>query len=186
MAAALQGKWRQPSPSKSSKLLAQTRGGPHPWVKLELNFDGAISTHKGEAVVRVIIRDKNGRVIFANSERKLLDPLIIECQAILLVLQSSIELNMDNLIIDSNGIEAMKLIQNPTSDMLWKLISLIQDCFLKCNKFCNFQVTHVYRSVNNASHCIAKEGLQLPSPSVWVSTPPCWLENVISKDQFPP
>ncbi|KAF2289565.1 hypothetical protein GH714_037168 [Hevea brasiliensis] len=157
---------------------------PEGWVKL--NVDGSCLGNPGDASVGGLLRDFSSNWLlgfgFNIGETSVLAAELI---GISFGLQLAWLNGFRRVIVESDCLKAVKLINNEEDIFFHPLAALIQDCrrLMKMNWHCC--LSHVYREQNFCADSLAKQshGLQIQELVVWDS-PPWKVLRFLNDDKF--
>ncbi|KAF2322313.1 hypothetical protein GH714_011053 [Hevea brasiliensis] len=145
---------------------------PEGWVKL--NVDGSCLGNPGDASAGGLLRDASSNWLlgfgFNIGETSVLAAELI---GISFGLQLAWLNGFRRVIVESDSLKAVKLINNERDISLHPLAALIQDCRRLMKMDWDCYLSHIYREQNFCADSLAKQshGLQIQELAVWDSPP---------------
>ncbi|KAL5832841.1 hypothetical protein ACOSQ3_016515 [Xanthoceras sorbifolium] len=158
--------WEVPSPS---------------WFKL--NSDAAIDLPNMKVGIGVVIRDCEGRVAAAMAS-SLNSLILVECAeglALLKVMKLAVEVGVSHCMFEFDAASLVSLMANklsPRSDVGLIVLDLLALSSSSVN--CSFIFRP--RSCNMVAHGLAKFGVNVNSPRVWLEVTPLYVEEFVIFD----
>ncbi|BFG30815.1 hypothetical protein CerSpe_170890 [Prunus speciosa] len=169
----------------------QTSSHPSHWLPpissyVKINTDGSWKYGSAMAGVGVIIRKIAGSCIGGlTAQVRAQSPLMAEVLALKHGLLRAKELNLVNVVVESDSQVAISSVQRDISSCNWELYPILKDIrFLKAY-FTNLNWTWVPREVNRSADAVAslaRKGMCLES---WLERPPSSLVHILSRDGLP-
>ena len=97
-------------PTPPSRTRTRTRWKPPPVDIFKINFDGAVSAEESCSGVGVIVRNREGLVIAAMSEKipQILQPIEIEAMAATRALEFAREVGISEAILEGDSVMVIK------------------------------------------------------------------------------
>ncbi|XP_030969974.1 uncharacterized protein LOC115990267 [Quercus lobata] len=133
---------------------------PQGWFKA--NVDGAIFKESNKAGIGVVVRDSQGWVLAALTEKVdgVQDAEVIEALAIRRAIRFAIETSFNCVIIESDSLSVVKAIQD-TAEPTCHIGNIIEDVKLlsKTMKSCEFH--HTKREANQVAHTLARNAIHV-------------------------
>ncbi|KAL5763133.1 hypothetical protein ACOSP7_019397 [Xanthoceras sorbifolium] len=150
------------------------------WVKL--NVDGSRDNQTGSIAVGRVARDLNSNWVrgFAMHLRAG-NILEAELNAVLLGLDMVWDAGFRKVIVESDCLEAITLIQNDCSinNPLWWLI---QKCKKAVSKEWSCHLAHIYRECNGAADALAGMGHVCSNSICFFDTTPLSISHIVKRD----
>ena len=170
-------------PSPPARPHRRTRWKPPPADIFKINFDGAIFAEDNCSGVGVVVRDRNGLVIAAMSEKipQLLQPSEIEAMAATRALEFASEVGISEAILESDSLLVIKALA--TKDIgLAPYSLLIQDAYRCAQAFSLLSYSHTKREGNRVAHDLAKLAMTIPNCVIWMEDIPSEVVNSYQAD----
>ena len=147
------------------------------------NFDAALFDSSNMAGIGVVIRDYNGNVIGALSQKIALPPSIEHAEALAAswAVAFAKELSLFEVIFEGDCLRIIKAINTmePCHTLFGHIIEEIRSLSSALRK-CSFQ--HVRREGNNLAHALARRAVISADTDVWVEDLPLDLDDVFNLD----
>ncbi|CAL9026169.1 unnamed protein product [Prunus brigantina] len=153
---------------------------------VKINTDGSWKSGSTMAGVGVIIRKIAGSCIGGLAAQvRAQSPLMAEVLALKHGLLRAKELNLVNVVVESDSQVAINSVQRDVSSSNWELYPILKDIrFLKAS-FTNLNWAWVPREANRSADAVAslaRKGMCLES---WLVRPPSSLVHILSRDGLP-
>ena len=150
----------------------------------KINFDSAVFADQVSAGIRVVIRDWEGQIIVALSQkvRYLSSVDLVEALAMSRAVSFAKELSIHQMVIEGDSLRVIQAINGtrPVRTMYGHVIDDIR--FLSSSISCSF--LHVKRKVNRLAHALARQAVSSADTDVWLEDLPPDLDDVFQFD-FP-
>ena len=150
----------------------------------KINFDSAVFADQVSAGIRVVIRDWEGQIIAALSQkvRYLSSVDLVEALAMSRAVSFAKELSIHQMVIEGDSLRVIQAINGtrPVRTMYGHVIDDIR--FLSSSISCSF--LHVKRKVNRLAHALARRAVSSANTDVWLEDLPPDLDDVFQFD-FP-
>ena len=150
----------------------------------KINFDSAVFADQVSAGIRVVIRDWEGQIIAALSQkvRYLSSVDLVEALAMSRAVSFAKELSIHQMVIEGDSLRVIQAINGtrPVRTMYGHVIDDIR--FLSSSISCSF--LHVKRKVNRLAHALARRAVSFANTDVWLEDLPPDLDDVFQFD-FP-
>ncbi|XP_075645403.1 uncharacterized protein LOC142616429 [Castanea sativa] len=170
-------------PLRSVEQGSRVRWTKPPEDFYKANFDAALFDSSNMAGIGVVIRDCNGNVIGALSQRIALSKSINHAEALVAsqVMAFARELSLFRVIFEGDCLRIIKAInaKEPCHTLFGHIIEE-QGSLTSSLTSCNFQ--HVKREGNNLAHALARRVVVSADTDVWVEELPWDLEDVFNFD----
>ena len=129
---------------------------PELWLKI--NTDGAIFVEQGLIGMSSVIRDSTGNIYAARSDSRmgLEDPLLVELRAVHIAISWAIELNLSNIIFESDNAIVVRLLNKLGNQREDEVGVLVQDCLHHLQALQHVSIVHAPRACNMAAHTLAR------------------------------
>ena len=160
-------------PSSPSRPRMRTRWKPPPLDVFKINFDGAVFVEENCSGVGVIIRNREGLVLAAMTEKipQLLKPIEIEARAATRALEFAREVGISAAVLEGDSLLVIKALE--TKDVgLAPFGLLIQDAYNFIPAFSLLSYSHTKREGNLVAHDLAKLAVTIPNCVVWMEDVP--------------
>ncbi|XP_042974660.1 uncharacterized protein LOC122306292 [Carya illinoinensis] len=151
-----------------SAIRQQCRWESPPSGVFKLNVDGAFSSNGSVSGIGVIVRNSKGEVIMSAAKKELSVMTAVEVEALAIIrgLQLCIDLEIQNLVIESDSLLVVKEFNKQGSSKA-TFGNVIREAKELVTRFGTCEVQHVNRSCNEAAHSLAKFGLSVQNISLW-------------------
>ena len=148
----------------------------------KINFDGALFTDEGSAYLGVVIRDWEGQVIKALSE-KVRHPGsvdLVEALATRRAISFAKELSIHQMLIEGDSLWVIQAINEArlVRTMYGHVVNDIR--FLSSSVSCSF--LHVKRKGNSLAHALARRAVSSANLNVWLENLPRDLDDIFQFD----
>ena len=160
-------------PSSPSRPRMRTRWKPPPLDVFKINFDGAVFAEENCSGVGAIIRNREGLVLAAMTEKipQLLQPIEIEARAATRALEFAREVGISAAVLEGDSLLVIKALE--TKDVgLAPFGLLIQDAYSFIPDFSLLSYSHTKREGNLVAHDLAKLAVTIPNCVVWMEDVP--------------
>ncbi|KAH9781766.1 putative reverse transcriptase/RNA-dependent DNA polymerase [Citrus sinensis] len=153
---------------------------PPPQNVFKVNVDAAFNSKNLSAGVGAVIRDSNGKIVAAGVNQNLLkgSASLAEAEAVLWGLQLARNADVSSLIIESDCLEVVQLVNNTKgsrSEIFWTILAIQNQMKI----FQKVVVNHIPRHCNACAHYLAKIALGKISPCMWLGNIPAELYDFI-------
>ncbi|KAF5470679.1 hypothetical protein F2P56_011176 [Juglans regia] len=151
---------------------------------LKLNVDGAVFADGNKAGVGLVLRDENGKVVWAatKAEDAVDAPVTIELIAVLRGLQLCQPLGIPNLVVETDCLSLVQELQG-TQESFSPNGNLIKDAKELMRHFPELQVQHVYRDGNRVAHNLARFAWIIDDIIMWWDSVPGFVDHALWFDQ---
>lgn len=96
---------------------------------MKMNFDGALSTVKQKASMRVVVCNSKGECLSIRAkQRSFCSPLMIESEATLLGIHTAISMGVKKLVVEGDA----KIVINAMKEPLEECPNEIRNCIHEC------------------------------------------------------
>ena len=146
---------------------------PQGWFKV--NVDGAIFKKTNKAGIGVVVRDSQGWVLAALTEKVdgIQDVEVIEALAIRRAIRFAIETSFNCVIIESDSLWVVKAIQD-TAESTYHIGNIIDDVKLLSMTMKSCEFHHTKREANQVAHTLACNAIHVDTEMAWIEEiPPC-------------
>ncbi|XP_075640370.1 uncharacterized protein LOC142612137 [Castanea sativa] len=149
----------------------------------KVNVDGVIFKARKESGVGVIIRDANGLVMAALSEKfhAPLGPLEVEAKAFESCLQSAKDVGLQEFILEDDSLNVVRALQG-LSPPLASVMPIIYGIQSSCHDVRKVLFSHICRQGNKHTHLLAKHAISTVDFMVWIEENPYFLEQALHHD----
>lgn len=139
---------------------------------IKINVDGAWDSTSHVAGTGVIIRGTNGKFI-AGSALSSSTSSIIEAEATALVngIKVAVQLNLENVILESDSQEIMTALDNHIERGNWRIYPFLTEFHRLRAALCNVSWRWISRQANRAADAAAKLAKSRLCTDVWVNRP---------------
>ncbi|XP_075644984.1 uncharacterized protein LOC142615973 [Castanea sativa] len=169
--------------SKSVIPRAETKWKPPPPGLFKINFDGSVFENLGWAGLGVAIRDAEGRIIAALSQKIPLPRSVdmVEALAARRAITFAHEISIFQAEVEGDSLKVISALNNPHSNRS-HIGHIIQDikCASQSMQVCFFN--HVRRGGNSLAHSLAKRAVLAADLDVWLEELPPDLDDVFQID----
>ncbi|XP_043709050.1 uncharacterized protein LOC122658205 [Telopea speciosissima] len=173
---------------KPPSMINHSQGITHwtPPIKeyVKLNSDGAFI--KGTASgYGALIRDDKGFFLVGVALKDIpRSVLYSECAAMRLALLLALELEIHDLVVESDCADLIKYARH-LSNPPWEILLLMQDIWSFLSHFHSVIIMHVVQSTNSSTHLLAAFGTSFYDSSLckWVGMPPYFPWDVLELDR---
>ncbi|XP_075662879.1 uncharacterized protein LOC142632326 [Castanea sativa] len=159
-----------PPPSRPHRRM---RWKPPPLNTFKINFDGAIFAEDNCSRVGVIVRNREGLVIAAMSEKipQLLQPTEIEAMAAIRALEFAREVGISEAVLEGDSLLVIKALTSKDVGLA-PFGLLIQDAYKFTSTFSLLSYSHTKREGNQVAHDLAKLAVTIPNCVIWMEDIP--------------
>ena len=144
----------------------------------KINFDGAVFGDQVSAGIGVVIRDWEGQIIAALSQKVRFPGFVdlVEALAACRAISFAKELSIHQLVIEGDSLRVIQAINGirPVRTMYGHVIDDIR--FLSSSISCSF--LHVKRKGNRLAHALARRAVSTADTDVWLEDLPQDLDDV--------
>ena len=150
----------------------------------KINFDNDVFADQASAGISVVIRDWEGQIIAALSQkvRYLGSVDLVEALAVSRAVSFAKELNIHQMVIEGDSLRVIQAI-NGTRPVRTMYSHVIDDIhFLSSSISCSF--LHVKHKGNRLAHALARQAVSSADTDVWLENLPPDLDDVFQFD-FP-
>ncbi|RYQ81106.1 hypothetical protein Ahy_Scaffold1g107111 [Arachis hypogaea] len=145
------------------------RPPPGDWLKT--NVDGVYSRSTAEGATAVVIRDNSGKLLTGESMRiRAYSSLAAEAEAMRRALILATNLNMEQILIESDNLPLVQAVKSKT--YIGEVESILRDIFLLAESLSNCGFTWVPREGNKVANGVAKCSLTGRLEENWRRKPP--------------
>lgn len=134
---------------------------------VKVNFDGALSTLKQKASMRIIIHNSKGESLaIRNKLRSMCSPVLVESDVALLGIHTTITMGVKKIIVEGDAKIVTEALRNPLEEALNEIRNCIDECKELLKNFDNFIIQHASRNRNNVTHLVAKSRFEKDSLNI--------------------
>ena len=161
----------------------EVRWSPPPTARYKLNVDGAVFKTQKTAGVGVLIRDEQGQVIAALSQKinAPLGALEVEAKAAEVALQFARDVGISDFIMEVDSLIVYNALcghSSPSSSVASVILSALGFCGL----FRQVDFSHIRRKGNTPTHLLAKHAIGIVDFVAWMEETPCFLMQALTHD----
>ena len=170
-------------PPKTQRRAAPTRQLPPPDGFYKANFDAAYFGNSGIASIGVVVRDSEGEIIAALSQ-KIREPHSMDATEALACRRAVVfarELSLFSVIVEGDSMRVMQAASNKRQN-LTLFGHVIKEIHDSCSSFTMISFQHVRREGNKLAHALARRAILSADTVVWVEELPIDLEDVFQMD----
>ena len=155
------------------------RWSPPPTARYKLNLDGAVFKEQKSAGIGVLIRDEQGQVVAALSQKinAPLGALEVEVKAVEVALQFARDVGISDFIMERDSLivhNALCGISPPPS--------LVAGALGFCGMFRQVDFSHIQRQGHKPAHLLAKHAKCIVDYVAWIEETPCFLMQALTHD----
>ena len=160
-------------PTPPSQARMRTCWKPPPVDIFKINFDEAVSAEESCSGVGVIVRNREGLVIAAMSEKipQILQPTKIEAMAATRALEFAREVGISEAILEGDSLMVIKALATKDTGLA-PFGLLIQDAYWFTSAFSLLSYSHTKREGNQVAHDLAKLAVTIPNCVIWMEDVP--------------
>ena len=170
-------------PPKIQRRATLTRQLPPPVGFYKANFDAAYFGNSGIAGIGVVVRDCEGEIIAALSQ-KILEPYSVDVAETLACRRAVVfarELSLFSIIVEGDNMRIVQATSNKREN-LTLFGHVIKEIHDSCSSFTKISFQHVRRDGNKLAHALARRAILSADTVVWVEELPTDLEDVFQMD----
>ena len=150
----------------------------------KINFDGALFQDQKMAGIGVVIRNPNGHVIGALSDRIFLPAIVDEVEALACrkAISFALDLGVENVILEGDSMTIIQALNSDSScaSSYGHIIDDIRACALL---FSSISFSHVKRQGNNVADSLAKLAKLSRCPCFWSDGLPRDVHSLVTADR---
>lgn len=158
---------------------------PAKWKKpdlgvLKLNVDAAVKLGDQSFSVGLVLRDHTGTLVHGKTSNKPMVTSVFEAEAVAVLegLKWLLDLNQDNVVIESDSPLTVKALHSPL-DNLWEVGFILDACRSIIDSRPGFSVSFVKRQANRVAHVVAKIPCSLNCQIMFTSPSSMVLETLM-------
>ena len=131
-----------------------------------------------------VIRDSRGNIYAARSDSRLglEDPLLVELRAVHIAISWAIELNLSNIIFESDNAVVVRLLNKLGNRREDEVGVLVQDCLHHLQVLQHVSIVHAPRACNKAAHTLARQSAGIGGTHIWLGQIPPSIQDIIRAD----
>ena len=170
-------------PPETQRRAALTHWLPPPAGFYKANFDAAYFGNSGIAGIGVVVRDCEGEIIAALSQ-KILEPYSVDVAETLACRRAVVfarELSLFSIIVEGDNMRIVQAASNKREN-LTLFGHVIKEIHDSCSSFTRISFQHVRRDGNKLAHALARRAVRSVDTIVWVEELPTDLEDVFQMD----
>ncbi|KAL0006362.1 hypothetical protein SO802_013923 [Lithocarpus litseifolius] len=170
-------------PPIPSVCLSQTSWLPPEPGVYKANVDGAVFKNLSCVGIGVLIRDYEGQVVAALSQRFFapLGPFEVEAKAMEAAVIFARDVGIQNIIFEGDSLQVYNCLHG-TSKAPPAVANVLNGILFHLQSFRSFSFSHIRREGNKASHILAQHAQFVGDFAAWVEETPSFLETVIASD----
>ncbi|WVZ17701.1 hypothetical protein V8G54_010683, partial [Vigna mungo] len=160
---------------------------PPPKGCVKINCDGAYTRNGKKAAAGGVLRDSDGEFLFAfSSVLRVSSSAEAELFVIKLGMEIGISMGYSNLIVESDSLSAIQLINWRVIQQTHQFYALVSSIIHMAANVHHITSNHAYRETNSAADVLAKYGLSLSSnsPVILFKFPPNFLLLPLCADKI--
>ena len=152
------------------------RWSPPPPARYKMNLDGAVFKAQKVVGIGVLIRDAQGRVVVALSQKlnAPLGALEVEAKAVEVALQFARDVGISNFIMEGDSL----IVYNALCGHSFPpslVATIISGAIGFCGLFHRVEFSHICRQGNKPAHILAKHAKGIDDYVAWLEETPCFL-----------
>ena len=152
------------------------RWSPPPPARYKMNLDGAVFKAQKVVGIGVLIRDAQGRVVVALSQKlnAPLGALEVEAKAVEVALQFARDVGISNFIMEGDSL----IVYNALCGHSFPpslVATIISGAIGFCGLFHWVEFSHIHRQGNKPAHILAKHAKGIDDYVAWLEETPCFL-----------
>lgn len=149
-------------------------------------MDGAWNQNTNQGSTGAVIRDSMGCFV-AGAAKSFVAHSSIEAEAAALIegMKLAINLNLDNIIVESDSKELILALDNHIEKGNWRIYTFLTEFHRLRNLLCNVSWHWISRQANRATDAAAKLAKSRLYNVSWVDRPPTSLVSVFAYDGLP-
>jgi hypothetical protein len=152
-------------------------------VSIKLNWDAALDVRQNRMGVGIIARDEMGEVKAAlcTTLPYIQNPSVAEAYGARRAVEFAREMGFSSIIIEGDSREVVLALGN-SGDCCVSYGDLVSDTRVLLSFFPHWNIAHVGRDGNKATHCLAKLVVSQFSHNVWIGVCPSAIVDIVCSD----
>ncbi|XP_065634478.1 uncharacterized protein LOC136069648 [Quercus suber] len=169
--------------TESVRRSQDVRWSPPPTASYKINVDGAVFKTQKSAGVGVIIRDEQGLVVAALSQKinAPLGALEAKAKAVEIALQFAMDVGVYDFILEGDSLLVYNALCGHSSPPS-SVASVISGALVFYGLFRQVEFSHIRRQGNTPAHLLAKHALGIVDYIAWMEETPCFLMQALTND----
>ncbi|XP_023879273.1 uncharacterized protein LOC111991715 [Quercus suber] len=175
----------QEPPIPKFRPVGATRWYPPQISQHKVNYDGALFKEIWQAGVGVVVKDADGRVCGALSDRMVLPETVEEVEAIAFreAVRFALQLGFADVVFEGDSESITNAINSGTS-CYSSFGHILDDVKALALNFVSATIIHVKRQGNAVADKLAKAAKTLPCPHVWSNDIPSEVQQLVIHDSI--
>ena len=173
-----------PEPIQRSQIV---RWSPPPPARYKMNLDGAVFKAQKFVGIGVLIRDEQGRVVAALSQKlnAPLGALEVEAKAVEVAILFARDVGISDFIMVGDSLIVYNALCGHSSPPS-SVATIISGAIGFCGLFHRVEFSHICRQGNKPAHILAKHAKGIVDYVAWLEKTPCFLMQALNHDVLIP
>ena len=146
-----------------------------------MNFDGALFTAENSAGLGVVIRNEEGQVMVALSQKTTFTAIEVEAMATHRALKLGLETGFHRIILEGDSQILISAMEN-SSHSLSNIGHIVKGIQYLTSYFSKIHYSHVRRHCNTETHSLVRQAIYFSQMQIWMEDVPPDIIHVLQVD----